>query len=51
MSETCNHDCGSCSANCASRQEPQSFLEKPNPHSRIRKIIGGVSGKGGGGKS
>ena len=51
MSETCNHDCGSCSANCASRQEPQSFLEKPNPHSRIRKIIGVVSGKGGVGKS
>ena len=46
MSETCNHDCGSCSANCASRQEPQSFLEKPNPHSRIRKIIGVVIGKG-----
>ena len=51
MSETCNHDCGSCSANCASRQEPQSFLEKPNPNSRIRKIIGVVSGKGGVGKS
>ena len=51
MSETCNHDCGSCSANCASRQQPQSFLEKPNPNSRIRKIIGVVSGKGGVGKS
>ena len=51
MSETCNHDCGSCSANCASRQSPESFLEKANPKSSIRKIIGIVSGKGGVGKS
>ena len=51
MSETCNHDCGSCSANCASRQAPESFLEKANPKSSIRKIIGIVSGKGGVGKS
>lgn len=51
MSETCNYDCGSCSANCASRQAPESFLEKANPKSSIRKIIGIVSGKGGVGKS
>lgn len=51
MSETCNHDCGSCSANCASRQAPESFLEKPHQKSKIKKIIGIVSGKGGVGKS
>ena len=51
MSETCNHDCASCSLNCSDRTKPQSFLEKPNEHSKIRKIIGVVSGKGGVGKS
>ena len=51
MSETCNHNCESCSLNCSDRTKPQSFLEKPNEHSKIRKIIGVVSGKGGVGKS
>jgi len=50
MSETCNHDCSSCSANCSSR-EPQDLHEKPNAMSRIHKVIGVVSGKGGVGKS
>ncbi len=50
MSE-CTHDCSSCSSNCASRQEPQSLLEKPNQLSNIGKVIGIVSGKGGVGKS
>ena len=50
MSE-CNHDCGSCSENCSSRQNPESFLEKPNALSSIKKVIGIVSGKGGVGKS
>ena len=50
MSE-CNHDCGSCSENCSSRQNPESFLEKPNALSSIKKVIGVVSGKGGVGKS
>ena len=50
MSE-CNHDCASCSQNCAERKEPQSLLEKPNPHARIKKVIAVCSGKGGVGKS
>ncbi len=50
MSE-CTHDCSSCSSNCASRQEPQSLLEKPNALSNVGKVIGVVSGKGGVGKS
>ena len=50
MSEACNHDCGSCSADCESRQ-PSSFLEPLNPQSTVKKVIGVVSGKGGVGKS
>ena len=48
MSEACNHDCSSCSANCESRK-PQH--EPAHERSRIRKVIGVVSGKGGVGKS
>lgn len=50
MSENCNHDCGSCSENCASR-DPKSFLEPLHPKARVGKVIGVVSGKGGVGKS
>lgn len=50
MSESCNHDCSSCGEACSSR-DPKSFLEKPHAKSRIRKVIGIVSGKGGVGKS
>lgn len=50
VSETCSHDCGSCSANCSSRS-PQSMIEQPHKESRIGKVIGVVSGKGGVGKS
>ena len=50
MSENCTHDCSSCSENCSSR-DPKSFLEAPNKGSRIGKVIGVVSGKGGVGKS
>lgn len=51
MSE-CTHDCSNCSANCSSReQSPESFLEKPNELSKIKKVIAVVSGKGGVGKS
>ena len=51
MSE-CNHDCGSCSANCDSRKVDKSeFLEALNPASSVKKVIGIVSGKGGVGKS
>ena len=51
MSE-CNHDCGSCSAECSSRKpDPPEFLEALNPASSVKKVIGIVSGKGGVGKS
>ena len=46
----CDHNCGSCSENCASR-EPESLLEPMNANSNIKKVIGIVSGKGGVGKS
>ena len=48
MSEECTHNCSTCSANCDHRA-PQH--EPPHPRSRIRKVIGVVSGKGGVGKS
>ena len=53
MSENCNHDCNNCSANCASREEgaAQDFAAPANKHSRVKKVIGVVSGKGGVGKS
>lgn len=50
MSESCTHNCESCSQNCASR-EKQSLIEKPHEMSRVKKVIGIVSGKGGVGKS
>ena len=51
MSE-CNHDCGSCSANCESRTtDKTSFLEALAPESKVKKVIGIVSGTGGVGKS
>ncbi|MBB5335211.1 Mrp/NBP35 family ATP-binding protein [Pectinatus brassicae] len=50
MSEECTHECSSCgSADCSDRNK--SLIEKGNPHSRIKKVIGIVSGKGGVGKS
>ena len=51
MSEECTHNCETCSANCSSKQDPQSFIEKLNAMSKIGKVIGVVSGKGGVGKS
>ena len=51
MSENCTHDCSSCGVDCPSRQQPQSFLEKTNDLSHVKKVIGVVSGKGGVGKS
>ena len=50
MSEECTHDCKTCSQNCAER-DPASFLKPLNPYSRVGKVIGVVSGKGGVGKS
>ena len=52
MSENCTHDCGSCGVDCPSRnQEKPDFSIQANPHSRVKKVIGVVSGKGGVGKS
>lgn len=50
--ENCSHNCSECGENCPSRgKTPASFLEEPNRNSRIGKVIGVVSGKGGVGKS
>lgn len=50
MSE-CTHDCSTCGSNCSERTAPQSMIEKLNDLSRVGKVIGVVSGKGGVGKS
>ena len=53
----CNHHCGSCSKACGDKSPKvetstqQDLREKPHRLSRIRKVIGIVSGKGGVGKS
>lgn len=49
MSE-CTHDCSSCGADCASRN-PESLMAPANAHSKVKKVIAVVSGKGGVGKS
>ncbi len=50
--ENCTHDCGSCGEDCSSRKaNPADMIEKPNSMSKIKKVIGVVSGKGGVGKS
>lgn len=52
MSENCNHDCSSCGENCSSRKEQKpDFRAKDNPHSKVKRVVGVVSGKGGVGKS
>jgi len=52
MSETCNHDCGSCSESCTDRtQEQTDFSAKLNELSNVKKVYGIISGKGGVGKS
>ena len=48
MSE-CTHDCSTCGEDCGSRQ--QSFIQPMNEHSKIKRVVGVVSGKGGVGKS
>ena len=50
MAENCSHNCSSCSSNCSSRKE-ESLLKQPHKKSKIKKVIGVVSGKGGVGKS
>ena len=53
MSEGCTHNCETCGEACASRQggAPRDMREAANPNSKIKKVIGVVSGKGGVGKS
>ncbi len=51
MSTECTHDCANCSQHCGSSEDRKSLLATPNPGSRIGKIIGVASGKGGVGKS
>lgn len=43
----CTHDCGSCGENCSQ----QDMRKAPHELSKIKKVIGIVSGKGGVGKS
>lgn len=51
MSESCNHNCGSCNeSSCGERQEGPAY-EPLNDYSNVKKVIGVVSGKGGVGKS
>lgn len=50
MSENCTHDCSSCGEACESRTA-ESLLAPMNAASKIKKVIGVVSGKGGVGKS
>lgn len=50
MSESCSHDCSNCSSGCGS-QNSKSLIAAPHPNSKINKVIGVVSGKGGVGKS
>lgn len=49
-SSNCSHDCSSCGASCSSR-DPQSLIAPLNKMSKVKKVIGVVSGKGGVGKS
>ena len=50
MSESCDHNCANCSANCGSRENSLPKYEA-SAKSKIKKIIGVSSGKGGVGKS
>ncbi len=53
MSENCSGSCSSCGVEgCGSRKpSKEDFLEPLNEQSRVKKVIGVVSGKGGVGKS
>lgn len=48
MSE-CNHDCSSCNKDCGEKKE--SMIKAPHELSKIKRVTGVVSGKGGVGKS
>ena len=49
MAEECTHDCSTCNVDCESKK--QDFRAYLNKNSKVRKVIGVVSGKGGVGKS
>ncbi|MFA5481613.1 MAG: Mrp/NBP35 family ATP-binding protein [Bacilli bacterium] len=52
MEKECTHDCGSCDETCDERTgEKVDFSAKLNEHSKVKKVIGVLSGKGGVGKS
>lgn len=52
MSDSCSGSCGSCSSDCGSaKQSREDLFEPANQYSKIKKVIGVVSGKGGVGKS
>ena len=52
MSESCNQDSSSCGKDCSDRKEERiDFLVKPHELSKIKRVIGVLSGKGGVGKS
>lgn len=52
MSEQCSGSCGSCSSDCDSRKPSrEELLEPMNEYSKVKRVIGVVSGKGGVGKS
>lgn len=52
-SENCTHNCSSCGVNCPSRsaESRESLLAPTNKLSKVKKVIGVISGKGGVGKS
>ncbi len=51
MSESCSHNCSSCSSSgCGERNATPTF-EAPNEFSQVKKVIAIMSGKGGVGKS
>lgn len=51
MSETCDSNCGGCARNCEDRKAPPDLKARLNSESRVGRVIGIVSGKGGVGKS
>lgn len=53
MSENCSHECGSCGEGCSHghSHHQETFAAAPHRLSKIKKVIGIVSGKGGVGKS
>ena len=50
VQQECTHDCSTCSQACASKAQAPVY-EKLNQYSKVGKVVGVVSGKGGVGKS